>query len=293
MEKAKGNLKPNLFIIGAPKSGTTSLSDYLSLYKEVSFSILKEPFYWTKEIKNDYKIDTMDQYLELFHENESTKYLAEASTNTYIDISAIKRILSFNPKAKFILLLRNPIEALYALHMERVYSFEESEKDFLKIWQNIKEGKDREKAKYIRYYKYYEHILELKKVLNSSLKVYTTDDLKFHEKFCKEITNFLGIAYDSSFVLPRSNKAHKHRFNFLASFILNPPKMLAPLFLKIRLFLTKKRFPFIERVKSLLNKKINRTTLPEEIREEIKAFFLDDINKTSEILNRDLSIWLK
>ena len=63
MEKAKGNLKPNLFIIGAPKSGTTSLSDYLSLYKEVSFSSLKEPFYWTKEIKNDYKIDTMDQYL--------------------------------------------------------------------------------------------------------------------------------------------------------------------------------------------------------------------------------------
>ena len=45
MEKAEGNLKPNLFIIGAPKSGTTSLSDYLCLYKEVSFSVLKEPFF--------------------------------------------------------------------------------------------------------------------------------------------------------------------------------------------------------------------------------------------------------
>ena len=163
----------------------------------------------------------------------------------------------------------------------------------MKIWQNIKEGKDREKAKYIRYYKYYEHILELKKVLNGNLKIYITEDLKFQEKFCKEITNFLGIAYDSSFTLPRSNKAHKHRFNFLASLILNPPKMLAPLFLKIRLFLTEKRFPFIERVKSLLNKKIDRNPLPEEIRDEIKAYFHDDINKTSEILNRDLSIWLK
>ena len=98
MEKAEGNLKPNLFIIGAPKSGTTSLSDYLCLYKEVSFSVLKEPFYWTKEIKNDYKIDTMDQYLKLFHENESTKYLAEASTNTYLDISAIKEFFHLTQK---------------------------------------------------------------------------------------------------------------------------------------------------------------------------------------------------
>lgn len=293
MERAKGNLKPNLFIIGAPKSGTTSLSKYLSLYKEISFSVIKEPFYWTDEIKNDYKIDTMDQYLRLFHENESTKYLAEASTNTYLDIKAIKKILLFNPKAKFILLLRNPIEALYALHMERVYSFEESEKDFLKIWKNIKEGKAQEKTQYTDYYKYYEPISELKKVLNTNLKVFITEDLKFQEKFCKEITNFLGIAYDSSFVLPRTNTAHKHRFNFLASFILRPPKILSPLFLKIRLFLTTQRLPFIERVKSSLNKKINRNPLPEKIREEIKAFFLEDINKTSEILNRDLSNWLK
>jgi hypothetical protein len=45
-------LKPNFFIIGAPKCGTTSLSVYLSEHQEIVMSNPKEPHYFSTDIEN-------------------------------------------------------------------------------------------------------------------------------------------------------------------------------------------------------------------------------------------------
>ena len=42
--------KPDLFIIGAPKSGTTSLFAYLSGHPDVYMSPMKEPLYFAPDV---------------------------------------------------------------------------------------------------------------------------------------------------------------------------------------------------------------------------------------------------
>ncbi|CAN5138666.1 hypothetical protein BH20ACT5_BH20ACT5_07850 [soil metagenome] len=40
---------PELYLIGAPKCGTTSLAGWLAGHPEVYFSVPKEPFYWASD----------------------------------------------------------------------------------------------------------------------------------------------------------------------------------------------------------------------------------------------------
>ncbi|MFV2040601.1 MAG: sulfotransferase [Candidatus Hydrothermarchaeales archaeon] len=43
--------KPNLFIVGAPKSGTTSLYNYLKQHPDIFMSKCKETFYFCKDFQ--------------------------------------------------------------------------------------------------------------------------------------------------------------------------------------------------------------------------------------------------
>lgn len=57
--------EPNFFIVGAAKSGTTSLVHYLSQHPDVYFSLWKEPHYFVSEfVQNDFD---EAEYLSLFN----------------------------------------------------------------------------------------------------------------------------------------------------------------------------------------------------------------------------------
>ena len=58
-------LKPNFFIIGAPKCGTTSLHNYLKSHSQITMSNPKEPHYFSKDIKNG-GIRNIEKYADCF-----------------------------------------------------------------------------------------------------------------------------------------------------------------------------------------------------------------------------------
>jgi hypothetical protein len=102
--------RPNLFLIGAMKSGSTSLHYYLSTHPQIFMCEPKEPFYFTKEI-NWSKGE--DWYIKLFEHAYNAKIIGESSTAyakrpKYSGVT--KRIAEFNPKARFIYIMRDPIE---------------------------------------------------------------------------------------------------------------------------------------------------------------------------------------
>ena len=123
---------PNLFIIGAMKSGTSTLHTYLSKHPSIFMSRLKEPSYfvspeqlrshwpsmWEKELWRNQK-----NYLDLFKEAESKEFVGESST-TYTkrpQLSGVaRRIFNFNPKAKFIYIMRDPVERTISHYWHRV-----------------------------------------------------------------------------------------------------------------------------------------------------------------------------
>lgn len=127
--------RPNLFIVGAPKSGTTSLYDYLAGHPDVFMSPIKEPIYFAPDVQAGFKHrfrfgDDEAAYLALYDGARSEKYRGEASTRYLASPAAPRLIHEFDPGARIIVMLRNPIDFVYALHNERVSQQAEDVADF-------------------------------------------------------------------------------------------------------------------------------------------------------------------
>ncbi|VAW54781.1 putative deacetylase sulfotransferase [hydrothermal vent metagenome] len=101
---------PNLFIIGAMKSGTTSLHEYLNEHPDVFMSDVKEPGYFSDCV--DYYPKDDEWYESLFKDAKHHKIIGESSTHyTKLPIcdGVIQKIWKYNPDARFIYIMRNPI----------------------------------------------------------------------------------------------------------------------------------------------------------------------------------------
>lgn len=114
--------KPNLFLIGAMKSGTTYLRKLLSAHPDVFMSDPDEPSYFVDpqhlqtvwpEMWECGLWRSEDRYLDLFRAGGDAPILGEASTN-YTKRPLLpgvpERIAAFNPDARFIYVMRDPVE---------------------------------------------------------------------------------------------------------------------------------------------------------------------------------------
>lgn len=132
---------PNLFILGAPKSGTTALANNLSQHQEIYISKQKEPRYFDSHTFYDYPIKSLDEYLKLFNNEEAkkSKYRLDASVFNMYSAQSIKNILSFSSDAKFIIILREPVSASISMHKQRLaYSdtkMRELSENFIECWK--------------------------------------------------------------------------------------------------------------------------------------------------------------
>jgi hypothetical protein len=113
-------LLPNLIVIGAMKSGTTSLHNYLALHPEIFMSADKEPRFFTDEAKWSQGLSWYEA-----HFPEPAPIRGE-STPDYTKFPAIRgaaeRIHSVVPDVRLIYLVRDPIERIVSHYVDS-YSF--------------------------------------------------------------------------------------------------------------------------------------------------------------------------
>lgn len=139
---------PNFLIIGAMKSGTTSLYNYLGQHPQVYMSPNKEPRFfvyenrmpdsnipqWLLKTFQETTVTTLEEYESLFNGITTETVAGEASPIYLYVPRAIESIKKHVPCAKFIAILRNPIERAYSSYMHlqnhcpgvEPYSFEEA-----------------------------------------------------------------------------------------------------------------------------------------------------------------------
>jgi hypothetical protein len=131
--------KPNFFIIGAPKCGTTSLAAWLADHQNIYMSPTKEPHFFNTDHKRF--INSLSGYERLFEGvTERHRAVGEASVWYLYSAAAVSNILAYNPDARFIVLLRNPIEMAPSLHEELVFTGREDVADFAGAW-NLQEAR--------------------------------------------------------------------------------------------------------------------------------------------------------
>jgi sulfotransferase family protein len=125
--------KPNFFILGAPKCGTTSLWSWLREHPDVFMSEMKEPSFFN--YGDRLGISNLSDYEELFRDAiDSHAAVGEASVFYLSSPDAVQNILQYQPEACFIVLVRNPIEMAVALHLEMLISGYENTPSFRTAW---------------------------------------------------------------------------------------------------------------------------------------------------------------
>ncbi len=112
----------NFFIIGAPKCGTTAMSSYLAKHPNICMSDPKEPYFFCEDFpktRSRFNIQSICEYHETFFKEFQSgihDVVGEASVWYLYSQLAVNKILEYNPNAKFLVMLRNPIEMINSLH---------------------------------------------------------------------------------------------------------------------------------------------------------------------------------
>src|SRR5579872_2288731 len=125
--------KPDFFILGAPKCGTTSLAAWLAAHPQIYFSPTKEPHFFNTDHKRF--INSLEGYEKLF-DGATARHTAvgEGSVWYLYSETAVANILAYNPDARFIAMLRNPVDMAPSLHEELVFTGREDVADFATAW---------------------------------------------------------------------------------------------------------------------------------------------------------------
>lgn len=122
---------PNFLLIGAQKSGTTSLFGYLKQHPDIYMCPVKEPLFFAYEggvpdfkgpAANEHPFwrsrpVELAQYQELFKDAGDEKIVGEASTYYICEPRAVENIKVKLPNAKLVALLRNPVERAYSNYL--------------------------------------------------------------------------------------------------------------------------------------------------------------------------------
>lgn len=137
---------PNFFVAGTVKAGTTSLYNYLKQHPEVYMSPIKEPHHfatdmqvgdfsptYSRMVKTDISaelsgdlsaikmnaamIQSREMYLQLYRDVKGEKAIGEASTSYMYSQNAAREIYRYNPDAKIIMSLRNPVQRAYSHYL--------------------------------------------------------------------------------------------------------------------------------------------------------------------------------
>lgn len=111
--------KPNFLVIGAQKSGTTSLCSLLGQHFEIFMSERKEPHFFAKDALY---ARGWDWYASLFEDAADAKAIGEGSTGYTLHTefpSAPTRIARDLPQAKLLYIVRDPLERMESAWMQR------------------------------------------------------------------------------------------------------------------------------------------------------------------------------
>lgn len=319
---------PNFFVIGAPRSGTTSTYEYLNAHPDVYMSPVKEPDFFARpsldlvhplgsrtagSLEDDCATDPtskgeLEAYLDLFRRARNERRRGEASAIYLGHPTAAWHLRAYLPDARFVAILRDPADRAYShyIHGRRIYAehgrtgavgAEERSVDdeFARAVDAAHLDGPPELAisdpeVWLRSGLYFEHLTRWYALFpREQLLVFLYEDLvRDPNDLMRRIFAFLDV--DDSFVLPTTEA-------FNASVVPRSQRVFS-------LFTTKN--PFMRYARSIAPARLrgvaartrnrilaeDKPPMDPDLQRKLRAIYRDDTRQLQGLLGRDLSGWM-
>lgn len=303
--------KPNLFIAGHPRSGTSSLHDYLNQHPEIFMTSIKEPNYFARDFHEEsdnfhnkklyLPYRTEKQYLKLYRRWKKEKIAGEASWTNLYSMVAAKEIGAFNQQAKIIIMFREPVDFLHSYHSAAIFSLGEDYKEFIKalaVEMERKNGKCLSNRVITPSWLYYTEFIKYAEQINRFLSAFHVDQIKIivfeyfineTQKVYKEILEFLNVDADFTPELNIINPNKTLKWPRLKKYTLDSPYFRKTL----RLLFSDDQYAAMKKFyKDKIVTYQPRPPLDKSLRKELMTKFKAEVEKTNELLKIDLiALW--
>jgi sulfotransferase family protein len=306
---SNSEVRPGFFIVGAPRCGTTALSTYLVEHPRIGFSMPKETQFFCTDLPG-ISFHTADprEYLKLcFGHCAGKNYLAigEGSVWNLYSKDALANILRFNPEARFIIMVRNPIELCVALYEKRREMLQEDQLTFEQAWRLEEERlQNRNVPSFFRKevgVAGYRSVALLGEQVERAfylippaqrLLIVFDDFVVNTAAVYAQVLNFLGVPHDGRKEFAKINEGQSIRNPRLWTLIWGTLLFAYPLLAPVKRKLKVPALNIYPRLSRLfLGSRQERPVIPEPLRAEMRAHFGEDIKRLSAAVGRDLSHW--
>ena len=312
--------QPDFFIVGAAKAGTTSLYHYLDQHPDIYMSPLKEPAYFSLEVRPENFVvsrqahvrrvveDTRaylrgpmlekrangivcewEDYLRLFAAATTQRAVGEASVAYLWSKTAPAEIATRIPHARILMVLRAPAERAFSQYLQGVSDgiLTQSFRDYIRA--SLRDGGEglgihRPFLEMGFYADQVQRYLDY--FPREQIGIWLYEDIRDRpQEFIREVFTFLGV--DSSFT-PDISKLHNQAYIARA---VKPSQLLR----RAGIWQMMKRLtpaPIKSRLHHAIYHPPNSVTMQPADRAVLLDFYRSDIQRLEILLKRDLSVWL-
>ena len=293
--------KPDFFIVGAPKCGTTAMNDYLQAHPEIFIPAKKEIHFFGADLQFQRPRVTLPEYLSYFAPVQREKRVGEASVWYLYSQQAAAEIKSFSPAARILIMLRNPVDMMYSLHSQRLYNDNEN---LVNFEEALAAEADRRQGKRL-----YQNALNTMGFFYRAAATYTPQVQRYFEVFGREQVHVIifddfteatdevycqtceFLAVDSKFqpefrIVNANKGVHSSALRSFLRYPQEPVRWLQQLW-----SLSPVRLGLRSKIRQLNTRYESRSPLDPELRRRLQAEFAPEVERLSALLRRDLSHW--
>ncbi len=315
-----------IFIVGAPRCGTTTMARWLQAHPQVLFPFVKEPHFFTQhdlrglddiELRRAIERDYLDHF---FPESDGEQRIgADASVSYLYAPEQLEPVLRLWPDSRFIVGVRDPLSLLPSLHKRLIFTGDENIRRFEDAWAATP---DRAAGRRIpwstieprwlrydeaaRYGTYVERLFAA--VGKDRCLVMVFDDLVADPATQhRRLLEFARLAPMPAPELKPEREAKGVRFLLLQQLLKRPPRALLPYLASVRHHgrfdekagkKAKKTAP--GKSKSLRRRLLRWNRIPDEkrpipldVQRDIKTRFQGEVDRLGALIGRDLGHWLQ
>ena len=302
---------PDFFVVGAPRCGTTAICRYLERNPQICFSRPKEPHYFARIDHIPDPAELRREYLEpcFGHYAPNHRASGEGSVSYLYAPEAIERILHFNPQARFIVLLRNPLEMLPSYHLRMQFLLQEDQAEFGAAW-SLEAA--RKRGEHIPRRCLDPRVLYYSEIANYGAQVERLFDLAGREQVhviifddfvgdapgvYRKLLGFLGVDDDGQTVFERRFESQMFRSRWLQELVYVPVvkngKVVDALLRKARKYNAdgSKKKTWLKRLAGLNKVQRPPDPLTPQAADMVRDAIGTDVRHLAALLDRDLSHW--